>query len=188
MISHALLHFVYTWECYTTKVWRWKHMLTSPHCSDIIMKSPASRLVAQPSTKTPKFPVTGLCEGRWPVGFPHKRPSNAENVSIWWRHHVSLSSTRHYTDVIMTTMASQISSLTIVYSTIYSDADQRKHQSFAPLAFVRGIHRDRWIPRTNDQLRGKCFHLMTSSWTACEGNGTRNIPTENAYRHPGLVG
>ena len=23
---------------------------------------------------------------------------------------------------------------------------------------------DRWIPRTNDQLRGKCFHLMTSSW------------------------
>ena len=23
---------------------------------------------------------------------------------------------------------------------------------------------DRWIPRTNGQLRGKCFHLMTSSW------------------------
>ena len=27
-----------------------------------------------------------------------------------------------------------------------------------------GIHRDRWIPRTKGQLRGKCFHLMTSSW------------------------
>ena len=38
-------------------------------------------------------------------------------------------------------MASQITSLTIVYSTIYSGADQRKHQSSAPLAFVRGIHR-----------------------------------------------
>ena len=25
---------------------------------------------------------------------------------------------------------------------------------------------DRWIPRTNGQLRGKCFHLMTSSWWA----------------------
>ena len=70
----------------------------------------------------------------------------------------------HYTDVIMTTMASQITSLTVVYSTVYSDADQRKHQSPASLAFVRGIHRDRWIPRTKGQLRGKCFHLMTSSW------------------------
>ena len=34
----------------------------------------------------------------------------------------------HYIDGIMTTMASQITSLTIVYSTVYSDADQRKHQ------------------------------------------------------------
>ena len=37
-------------------------------------------------------------------------------------------------------MASQITSLTIVYSTIYSGADQGKHQSFASLAFVWGIH------------------------------------------------
>ena len=37
--------------------------------------------------------------------------------------------------------ASQITSLMIVYSTVYSDADQRKHQSSASLAFVRGIHR-----------------------------------------------
>ena len=70
----------------------------------------------------------------------------------------------HYNDVIMTTIASQITSLTVVYSTVYSDADQRKHQSSASLAFVWGIHRDRWIPRTNGQLCGKCFHLMTSSW------------------------
>ena len=70
----------------------------------------------------------------------------------------------HYNDVRMGTIASQITSLTIVYSTVYSDADQRKHQSSASLAFVWGIHRDRWIPRTNGQLRGKCFHLMTSSW------------------------
>ena len=69
----------------------------------------------------------------------------------------------HYNDVIMTTMASQTTSLTVVYSTVYSDADQRKHQSSASLAFVWGIYRDRWIPRTKGQLRGKCFHLMTSS-------------------------
>ena len=49
----------------------------------------------------------------------------------------------HYSDVIMGTIASQITSLTIIYSTVHSGADQRKHQSSASLAFVRGIHR-RW--------------------------------------------
>ena len=41
----------------------------------------------------------------------------------------------------MSLIASQITSLTIVYSTVYSDADHRKHQSSASLAFVRGIRR-----------------------------------------------
>ena len=41
----------------------------------------------------------------------------------------------------MSEIASQITSLTIVYSTVYSVADQRKHQSYASLVFVRGIHR-----------------------------------------------
>ena len=47
----------------------------------------------------------------------------------------------HYSDVIMGTVASQITSLTIVYSTVYSGTDQEKQQSSASLAFVRGIHR-----------------------------------------------
>ena len=47
----------------------------------------------------------------------------------------------HYDDVTMGGMASQITSLTIVYSTVYSGADERKHQSSASLAFVRGFHR-----------------------------------------------
>ena len=76
---------------------------------------------------------------------------------------VSLEVYLHYIEVIMTTRASQITSLTVVYSTVYSDADQSKHQSSASLAFVWGIHRDRWIPRTKGQLCGKCFHFMTSS-------------------------
>ena len=41
----------------------------------------------------------------------------------------------------MSAIASQITSLTTVYSTVYSDADQIKHQSSASLAFVWGIHR-----------------------------------------------
>ena len=40
----------------------------------------------------------------------------------------------------MGAMASQITSLTIVYLTVYSGADQRKYQNSASQAFVRGIH------------------------------------------------
>ena len=48
---------------------------------------------------------------------------------------------KHFNVVIMSAMASQITGLTIIYSTVYSGVDQRKHQSSASLAFVRGIHR-----------------------------------------------
>ena len=214
-----------------------------------------NRLFRRRSKKTSKLRVTGLCVGNSPgTGeFPAQMASNAENVSIWWRHHKILNGhsppyvrdiilmtvserthyglhnanelttfptrislyynpffpkvirewnkldeteraiddldafklalkmlksnplyctgprkyqirhtglqlkrsslqshlydnrhtdTRsHYCDVIMTAMASQITSLTIVYSTVYSGADQRKHQSSASLAFVWWIHR-----------------------------------------------
>ena len=79
------------------------------------------------------------------------------------KNHVLNDPHIHNNDVIMGAMASQITSRTIVYSTVYSGADQGKHQSSASLAFVRGIHRDRWIPRTNGQYTRKYFHLMTSS-------------------------
>ena len=51
--------------------------------------------------------------------------------------------TEHYSDVIMSAMASQITGVVIVYSTPCSGAHQRKHQSSASLAFVREIH---WWP------------------------------------------
>ena len=41
----------------------------------------------------------------------------------------------------MGVVAYRITSLTIVYSNVYSEADKRKHQSSASLAFVRGIRR-----------------------------------------------
>ena len=56
-------------------------------------------------------------------------------------HQVQANEGNHYNDAIMGTISSQITSLTIVYSTVYSDVDQRKHQSSASLAFVWGIHR-----------------------------------------------
>ena len=71
---------------------------------------------------------------------------------------------RYYSDVIMGTMAFQITSFTIVYSTVYSGASQRKHQRFASLAFVRGNHRSPVISPHKWPVREKCLHLMTSSW------------------------
>ena len=47
----------------------------------------------------------------------------------------------HYNDVIMGAMVFQITSLTIVYATVYSGTDQRKHQSSVSRTFVGGIHR-----------------------------------------------
>ena len=57
----------------------------------------------------------------------------------------------HYNDITMGTIASQITSLSSVYWTFYSGADQRKYQSSASLAFVWGIHRGPVNPRTNGQ-------------------------------------
>ena len=60
-------------------------------------------------------------------------PSWSYCHEFWWLWH-------HYNDVIMGAIASQITSLTIVYPVVYSDADQRKHQSSTSLAYV-WIHR-----------------------------------------------
>ena len=73
------------------------------------------------SVWTQEWDIWHLKEWRAPQGSQH-RPT-----PLRWRHNGAVSS--------------QITSLTIVYSTVYSDAYQRKHQSSASLAFVRGIHR-----------------------------------------------
>ena len=62
----------------------------------------------------------------------------------------------HYSDVIMGAIEFQITGLPIVYSTVCSGADQGKHQSSAPLAFVRGIH---WWP-VNSPHKGPVTRKM----------------------------
>ena len=49
----------------------------------------STRLFMRRSKETPKLCVTGLCTGNSPVTgeFPAQMAINAENVSIWWRHH-----------------------------------------------------------------------------------------------------
>ena len=63
-------------------------------CDGVLSHQPydclLNRLSKRRSKKTPKLCVTGLCAGNSPVTgkFPVQMASNAENVSIWWRHHV----------------------------------------------------------------------------------------------------
>ena len=72
---------------------------------------------------------------------------------------------KHYSDVIMSAIELQITGVSIVWSTACSGANQRKHQSYASLDFVRGIHVvvTGGFPH-NGPVTRKCFHLMASSW------------------------
>ena len=71
----------------------------------------------------------------------------------------------HYNDVIMSAMASQITSLTIVYSTVHSGADKKNPSKLSVTGLLWGeFTGDLRIPRTKGQWRGKCLHFMTSSW------------------------
>ena len=63
----------------------------------------------------------------------------------------------------MGAMASRITSLTTVYSKVYSGAEERKYQSSASLAFVRGLHRGPVNSPYKGPVTRKIFHLMTSS-------------------------
>ena len=62
--------------------------------------------------------------------------SNLWHLLHWYQ-------SNHYSDIIMSVMASEITSVSVVYSTICLGPDHRKHQSSASLAFVWGIH---WWP------------------------------------------
>ena len=59
-----------------------------------------NRLFRRRSKKTSKIRVTGLCAGNSPVTgeFPAQRASNAENVSIWWRHHATLDRVHNHSN------------------------------------------------------------------------------------------
>ena len=72
-----------------------------------------------------------------------KTCAHDDNITHGWNRYIGLrpASCRHYNDVIMSSVASQITDVSIVCSTIGSGVDHRKHQSSTSLAFVRWIHR-----------------------------------------------
>ena len=98
------------------------------------------------------------------------------------KHNLCCTKPSYCDDVIMGAIASQITSLAIVYSAFYSGADQRKHQSSASLAFVRGIHRG----PVNSPHVASITENVSISWRHHVNNGDAYhcIPITRVMRGP----
>ena len=92
MTSSCLVVTGFGFQCVSSNVCialQWRHngrdSLSNHQPHDCLLNS----LFKRRSKKTSKLRVTGLCAGNSPVTgeFPAQMASNAENVSIWWRHH-----------------------------------------------------------------------------------------------------
>ena len=111
------------------------------------------------SKKTSKLRVTGLCEGNSPVTgeFPAQRTSNADKVSIWWRHHIS--SRINYKVIHVVTCRETIGHRCLLI-----------HSSHAISILVLIDNAITWLPRdfTNDKLTlvlvMACCHQATSHY------------------------
>ena len=74
----------------------------------------------------------------------------------------------NYIDAIMSAMASQITGVSIIYSNVYSGADQIKHQSCTSVPFVKGIHRS----PVNSAHKGSVARKKVSIWWRQNGRLT----------------
>ena len=93
---------VYMTRCqdYSRSILHWRHNerggVSDHQPRDCLL----NRLFKRRSKKTSKLRVTGLCAVNSPVTgeFPVQRAGNAENVSIWWRHHEYLNTSHWLTN------------------------------------------------------------------------------------------
>ena len=85
----SMVRYSYGYQYSNSLLWRHNRRdgVSNHQLNDCLL----NRSFGRRSKKTSKIRVTGLCAGKSPVTgeFPAQMASNAENVSIWWRHHVS---------------------------------------------------------------------------------------------------
>ena len=123
-----------------------------------------NRLFRRTSKKTSKLRVTGLCAGTGE--FPAQMVSNAENVSIWWRHH-------EYAAVVGQRVCE------MHYQPSHDNVIKSKHfPRFWP--FVRGYHRLMVDSRHKSQWRGALVFCLICTWTNRWAN---NGDTGDLRRH-----
>ena len=84
-------HWLLVKEAHEVQTLQWRHNKHDGVSNNRRPDCLINRLFRGRSKATSKLCVTGLCAGNSPVTgeFPAQRASNAENVSIWWRHHES---------------------------------------------------------------------------------------------------
>ena len=101
-------------------------------------------------------------------------------VRIFWSFAIShgvdsyTNTCYHYSGVIMNARASQITSVSIVHPTVYSGANQRKHESSASMTFVRGIPRTKPSNAENVSIWWRHYDGKfndTHTWTNCTVHG-----------------
>ena len=139
---------------------RWCLFLSDPSSCTVVGVRLSSGMSVHRPVRPP--PQTGWLS--WPA--PNSHPENTRMTGQWVPF--------QYDDVTMGAIASQITSLTIVYSTVYSGVDQSKHQGSASLAFVWGIHRGPVNSPHTWPVTRKCVHLMTSSCSSLLFNDDRS--------------
>ena len=116
-------------------------------CSEIIFPKSTSHINAWKILRNCTFEITNhICREN-----ARLYSDKLEQRRVWW----CSGCWRHHIDIIMSVMASQITGVSIGYSTVCSGEDQRKHQSSVSLAFVREFTGDRWLKMYEFRLQ---FH------------------------------
>ena len=123
---------------------QWRKCHTTPlHGGTKLCRNIATPMQLHSGQPYPDSPATSRQRRRCHGQLPAKSP----------RHNHSI---RTSGSQLLSTMASQLTSVSIVYSTVCSSADQRKQQSCVTAGPVNSPHKG--------PVTGRCFHLMTSSW------------------------
>ena len=113
------------------------------------LKSPASRLFTLPLIqaqikKTSKLRVIGLCAGNSPVTgeFPAQRASNAENVSIWWRHHEYHMCCLHFPATIGHTIIGNPETFFMISNDVSSSAWMMEYEGYVRIEVLASLRVD----------------------------------------------
>ena len=130
--SSIITQFEYVLWCHTMHEW-----VMDIHCKIWIAQGRFTNIILSPSTQ---WCVCVIINTHKTPTCPYSNDTSTvlmiSGSSFFFKHVIC----EHYSDV-MGPMASSITSLMIVYWTVYSGADQRKHQIPGALVFVRGIRR-----------------------------------------------
>ena len=139
----------------------WDYSLQWHHMSII-----SSQITDNLTVCSPAYSI----EQQWKMKALHHWPSERNSlVTKWFPSQVPVIwqvFSCHYNDVIMSIMASQITSLTIITQPFIQAQIKENIKALCHWPLCGEFTGDRWIPRTKGQWCGKCFHLMTSS---CHG-------------------